>query len=170
MEQGKGPIPLTLRGNAKGRSTLIISRDSLPQHCHAPSSPKMGVHHLVVYPTTPSPLTAFLQQSSLRSPFHTPQHHGVMEDPPQVSVVSMIRPVPRAPGWPPRGNGHSWALGTGMMHGTAWTSQENRGMLVTQPGWPMWNPLSTLCQLPKGVTCHNSRETEDFGTTEEVLG
>lgn len=127
-----------------------------------PRPPKWRSPFCVLHPTTPSPLTAFPQQSSLRSPFHTLQHHGVTGDPshPQGSVVSLRKPAPRAPGWLPRDNGHHRALGTGLMRGVSWRSQENREMPVPQPGWPMWNPLATLCQLPRGVVCHDSREPE----------
>lgn len=126
-----------------------------------PHPPKRGSPFCVLHPT-PSPLTAFPQRSSQRSPFHTPQHHGAMGDPPQVSA---LRPDPRVT---PRDSGHPWALGTVLMHGEAWKSQ-NRGMLVPQPGWPVWSPSATLGQIPRGFACHDS-ETEDFVITEEVLG
>lgn len=129
---------------------------SNPHHSQRPAPsgmpcsliPQNGDHHFVCC-THPIPPTAFPQWSSQRSPFHTPQHHGAMGDPPQVPAQS--------PTVTPRDNGHPWALGTGLMHGEAWKSQ-NRGMLVPQPGWPMWSPSATLGQIPRGVVCRDSRD------------
>lgn len=151
------PYPPNPEGKCQREVPPHHSRYSLPQECHAPLSPTMGITILCAAPHHTMPPTAFPQQSSLRSPFHTPQHHGETGDPPWVSVLSVTRPVPRAPGWPPRDNGHPWALGTGLMHGAAWGSQENRGMPVPQPGWPMWSPLATLCQLPRRVALQRAR-------------